>query len=57
MALQLAPNTFFRQSNKIVATRSLSTDEVEARKGTPGEIIDHPFYRDAFSQSGVEGGQ
>jgi len=24
--------------------------EVEARKGTPGEIVDHPFYRDAFSQ-------
>ena len=25
-------------------------DAVDARKGTPAEIIDHPFYRDAFSQ-------
>jgi len=25
-------------------------DAVEARKGTPAEILDHPFYRDPFSQ-------
>ena len=25
-------------------------EEVEARKGTPAEILDHPYYRDAFSQ-------
>jgi cytochrome P450 len=25
-------------------------EAVEARKGTPAEIIDHPYYRDAFSQ-------
>ena len=25
-------------------------EAVEARKGTPAEVLDHPFYRDAFSQ-------
>ena len=25
-------------------------EEVEARKNTPAEILDHPYYRDAFSQ-------
>jgi cytochrome P450 len=25
-------------------------ENVEARKGTPSEILDHPYYRDSFSQ-------
>jgi cytochrome P450 len=25
-------------------------DSIEKRKGTPAEILDHPYYRDAFSQ-------
>lgn len=27
-----------------------SADSIEQRKGTPAEVLDHPYYRDAFSQ-------